>query len=582
MAEENKEKYVIDFQTNADKASKDVDSLTGSVTQSEVATKKSKKATDDLKKSTNEASTASKSQKEALDSLSGGLGGAVNAVKALGKQFLLLLANPIIAGIAAIAAVTTLLFKAFTSTKAGGEALDRVFAGIGATIDVLRDRFLQLANGIASLNIKEIISSFSGLGDEIEREATQAGKLARTLQEVADATRDLSVSRSKLNRDLAASKELINDENASYADKKKAIDEVRKAEGAQTDLELANAKRKLQAILDQNELSDSAGEALQSSADAEKAVFDLQTQSANNRRSINKQDKAADSQESARIKGLADERKAAAKARAEAEKIAVAERAALVKKEREDAEALTIQNFKDEQDILTDLRARDAEAQAEREKEDERTAKRTLDALQSNADEKVRIEQASLEQEQTIQTLRTNIAETGLNLLRNVFGKSKLVQKAAMVAEGAIGIGKMIVANNTANIAALATPQAILTSGASAVPVIALNNVSTGIGVASTIAATAKALSSVGGGSGGSAGGAASVRGGSTAPAGINATPQTGFQASNVNQIATSINDNSATAPVVKAYVVGQDLTDQQKKDAALVSQNSFGGVITD
>jgi hypothetical protein len=60
-------------------------------------------------------------------------------------------------------------------------------------------------------------------------------------------------TRAKLNRDLAEAKEIITDETASYAEKK-AINDVRTAEGKQTEQELANAKRKLKAIQDLNAL----------------------------------------------------------------------------------------------------------------------------------------------------------------------------------------------------------------------------------------------------------------------------------------------------------------------------------------
>ena len=56
----------------------------------------------------------------------------------------------------------------------------------------------------------------------------------------------------------------------------------------------------------------------------------------------------------------------------------------------------------------------------------------------------------------------------------------------------------MVIANNAANIAALATPQAIATSGLSAIPVITMNNISTALGVAANIAATAKGLGALG------------------------------------------------------------------------------------
>lgn len=125
------------------------------------------------------------------------------------------------------------------------------------------------------------------------------------------------------------------------------------------------------------------------------------------------------------------------------------------------------------------------------------------------------------EQKRAIQMQGLEVASQGINLVKGLFEKSKGVQKAAVIAESAVGIAKMIIANKAANVGALATPQAIATSGAAAVPVIALNNISTAIGIAGNIAATAKALQSLGGGAapsapsvgggGGSAGGANSA-----------------------------------------------------------------------
>jgi len=108
---------------------------------------------------------------------------------------------------------------------------------------------------------------------------------------------------------------------------------------------------------------------------------------------------------------------------------------------------------------------------------------------------------AVAEQKAAIQQQGLDVALQGVQLIKDVFEKSKGVQKAAVIAESAIGIAKMIISNKLANAGALATPQAIATSGAAAAPVIALNNISTGIGIAANIAATAKALKTLGGGS---------------------------------------------------------------------------------
>jgi hypothetical protein len=124
-----------------------------------------------------------------------------------------------------------------------------------------------------------------------------------------------------------------------------------------------------------------------------------------------------------------------------------------------------------------------------------------LQIEKDTADKKIAIEKLLNEQKATIQQQGLDTALQGIGVIKSIFEKSKGVQKAAVIAESAIGIAKMIISNKLANIGALATPQAIATSGAAAAPVIALNNISTGFGIAANVAATAKALSALGGGS---------------------------------------------------------------------------------
>jgi hypothetical protein len=160
--------------------------------------------------------------------------------------------------------------------------------------------------------------------------------------------------------------------------------------------------------------------------------------------------------------------------------------------------------------LQTDLTAIDVEGNANRKKE------------QDDADAKVIAAAAAVEeQKRAIQQQGLEVASQGIKLIAGLFEKSKGVQKAAVIAESAIGIAKMIIANKTANVGALATPQAIATSGAAAAPVIALNNISTAIGIAGNIAATAKALQALGGGAAPtppSVGGGGGTAGGSSVP----------------------------------------------------------------
>jgi len=185
------------------------------------------------------------------------------------------------------------------------------------------------------------------------------------------------------------------------------------------------------------------------------------------------------------------------------------------------------------------------------------------------ADEEIKIEKAKADQKKAIQDAEFALASGAVNFLKEIGGKSKAIQKAAIIAENAIGIGKMIIANNAANIGALATPQAIASSGVSAIPVIAMNNITTALGVATTIAATAKALSAVGGGSAGSAG---SVGGGMSASA---APSFNVVGTSGTNQLAQTI--GSQQQQPIKAYVVANDVTTQQGLDRNIVQSASIG-----
>jgi hypothetical protein len=104
------------------------------------------------------------------------------------------------------------------------------------------------------------------------------------------------------------------------------------------------------------------------------------------------------------------------------------------------------------------------------------------------------------EQKRAIQMQGLEVAAQGVKLIASLFEKSKGVQKASVIAESAIGIAKMIISNKVANAGALAKYSAIPGGAALAAVEIKLNNVSTGIGVAANVAATAKALQALGGG----------------------------------------------------------------------------------
>jgi len=189
---------------------------------------------------------------------------------------------------------------------------------------------------------------------------------------------------------------------------------------------------------------------------------------------------------------------------------------------------------------------RDAEAKARREKE--------IADEQAVADAKLAIQNAGID----------NVS-AGIGLLKGLFEKNKAIQKGLLIAENAAGIAKTIINTVAANAKAVAASP--LTGGQ---PWVTLNSVSAGIGIASSIAATVKGLSALGGGgNAGSSSGVPSGGGGGSAPApSFNVVGNSG-----VNQIAQTL---GAQQPV-QAYVVASNVTTQQSLDRNIVANASLG-----
>ena len=253
-----------------------------------------------------------------LSNAPGPIGGVVKGIKGMGTAFKALLANPVVAVIAAIVAGLTLLFKAFTSTKGGAEKFEQVMAGVGAVMDVLRDRVLKIGGAILKFfsgdfkgAAEDAKAAFSGMGAEIAAEFQAAADATAVLQRVEDDMRKLNVERAKQNALISDAKLVINDENKSYEERLKALEEVRKAEVELAEQERKLAEERYNALKALADLSDSTKEQLDELAAAEAEMYAKQEQSKN------KQKELFDQEKSLRDRARA-ERKAAQKERMDA------------------------------------------------------------------------------------------------------------------------------------------------------------------------------------------------------------------------------------------------------------------------
>lgn len=125
----------------------------------------------EVEKELDAAKNGQKSFTDTLGEAPGAVGAVTKSVKGLGTAFKALLANPVVLTITLIVGALTALFKAFTSTKEGGEALDRALAGVNAVFDVFRDLLVKISEPLINLftNPKEAILDF---GNSIKENIT--------------------------------------------------------------------------------------------------------------------------------------------------------------------------------------------------------------------------------------------------------------------------------------------------------------------------------------------------------------------------------------------------------------------------
>jgi len=255
------------------------------------------------------AKLKSQSFGESMAAIPGPIGGVSQGIKGLGQTFKVLLANPIVLFLAAIVAGITALYKAFASTKAGGEAIARVMAGVSAAMDVLRDTVLELFSSWDNFKKIFTLDFWKNTANEIANEAKQAAQLTGELQKLEDQQRDLNVARAEQNRDLAKAKQLINDETLSYEERGKALDEVIEKEQKMLDEELKLQKARLVAMENLAAMSDSDAETLNKLAEQRIKIAQLEEQSANKQKEAADQRRGLRQREAAEAKAAADKRK---------------------------------------------------------------------------------------------------------------------------------------------------------------------------------------------------------------------------------------------------------------------------------
>ena len=179
----------------------------------------------------------------------------------------------------------------------------------------------------------------------------------------------------------------------------------------------------------------------------------------------------------------------------------------------------------------------------------------------ATAEEQKKIDQEVADAKIGIQKASLNAVSAGIDILAGFAEENKDLQAAALITSNAVGIATNIIDTNAANAKLSGT-------GPAAPGLIAANFIRMGVGIAASVAATAKGLSALGKGGAPSAGGAeGGAAGGATAPA-FNLV-----EGSESNAIQQSIQGQENA---VKAYVVSGEVTTAQSADRNIVEGSGF------
>lgn len=266
-----------------------------------------------------------------LSKVKGPIGGVVEGFQGMGQAAKAFIANPIGAVIAAIGVIFAAVTKAIKNSEAAMDSITKIMSIFGG---IVRPIFEFIEN-VAVASLDALASGLQYVADLFGGTASEAGKLADAMDEQEDIEKDLAVTRAQTNKQLAESKEILSDSNATLDQRQAALKKVQAAENAQSKQEVANKRRLLELAQQELKLNGASEEAIQKIRDAKVALAQVEQDAAAKQRQFNKQQKALDKEaeaaEDAKLKAAQERAKEyAANRKAAADKIRALDQANLL------------------------------------------------------------------------------------------------------------------------------------------------------------------------------------------------------------------------------------------------------------
>jgi hypothetical protein len=484
--------------------------------------------------------------------------------------------------------------------KTAGAVLGSLFSGdvkgaldnLDKGISDVKGNFTEAGNAIDSA-----ANSLKKFGEEALKEAKIAQEIADQRAKADKTERNLIVQRAEGDRKIAELREKAAMRDTYNASQRIAmLKEAQAIEQNLTNQEIAAAKLRADAKTRENALSKSTKEDLLEEENLKAKVIQLETQRLQGNRRLVTSIQSLQAEENSIRKTALDERKKQIEEEQKKKEEAIKKEIEDEKKRNDAIENLRksyAQKLEDLEDVtevqkidrqqqraLAELEALNATEQQKaellqyyseiRETAQKNDTQKAIDEAKKKADEEIAVEKAVADAKLALQNQALDTAANGIGVLKGLFEKNKGLQKAALIAESAIGISKIIINTQAANSAAKLKYAALPGGAGLAAAEIAINKISAGIGIAANVAATAKGLAALGGGSAKGANVGGDSGGGGSAPA-----PQFNLVGSTgVNQIASQIGQDQQPQ---RAYVVSSDVTTQQALDRNTVQNATLG-----
>jgi len=581
---------------------------------------------DDLEDKIKSSKNASADWVDSLESAGGpigALGGALNKAKVATQSFGAALKAT---GIGLVVAAVAGLVAAFSNVEGAGKkleplmiGLEKILGGIFKAVEPLLDAFLDLAMKALPYVTKGIGYFYSGLVSLftlLKEAGTGVGKILKGIftldydsitagyeQLTGSWNKAVTEFKAGMTRYEEGTNMVTKTEKKNLDERQKNWDEAAKKR-KEAEEKAAEAKRKANEEADKAELDafkDTLGE-------REKQEYEAGLKLAERRKALAEAGRtdmtgieAAYQQELADIKKKYDDEEA--KRKEEKDK---KDKEALLKKQADDRgilltdlqaqfEALDKKNKQSDLDFEQDLlRLQEQKAILKQEEDTElqnteltefqktEIRKKYADARTAIVDQEIATERAATQAKHDINMAYLGLFQQFGNLLGEIAGKNKAIAIAGIVISQAAAIGQIIASTGIANIKAVAASP--LTFGQ---PWVAINTISAGLSIASTIAAAAKSISQInsaasqagvtGGGGGGAVSSAPSIPMPSAPKASGTTAPE--IQTAGGNNPSSMLAQTlGKQKDVVKAYVVSGDVTSQQALDRRTNRAATFSG----